>query len=212
MFGWIRRMFDAAYGAIDDTVRNWVHDLVNGLYGFLHLIFGDVRGAWDTFASRTDDLWHSAEKFARIIATSFAILYRVLLPRIIARAEQLFGEAVKYAKGIYDFAVREIDRLGRLIVTTADHLWHDVITDVWDPLFKSVTTALKWIGREGALVLYYITHPDKLVELIWNAILSRLEATAWDTGALLGKFFLSLVVRNLKRFALLLEDILDAIL
>jgi hypothetical protein len=205
-------MYNSASGAIDNTVRNWVHDLINGLYGFLHMIFGDIGSAWNALQAAALGIWHTLEKFSSYVALAFHYLFKVLIPAIIAEYRKLYADVMKFATSVYDYAVKEIDRLGNLITSTADALWQLILRDIYDPLFKIAQTAIQWIQREGALVLYYIQHPDKLVELFWNSLIAKLEAEAWDIGALLGKFFLSLVVRNLPRFAALLETILDAIL
>jgi hypothetical protein len=64
MLSWIARAFNWASGKVDDTIRGWVHDLISGLYSFLHMIFGGVIDAWNAFykavkAAETaiDDAW-----------------------------------------------------------------------------------------------------------------------------------------------------------
>lgn len=69
-----------------------------------------------------------------------------------------------------------------------------------------------WVDREGREVWYYISHPGKLVDLIWDDLISKLEGDAWNVGDKLGKFLLSLILHNIKRFALLVEDIVHAVL
>lgn len=81
-----------------------------------------------------------------------------------------------------------------------------------DEAFRAVKDAYDWINKEGYLVYYYITHPEKLVLLLWDALIANLEATAWDTAGKLGKFFLSLILKNRRRFIDLIEDILHAVL
>jgi len=42
-------------------------------------------------------------------------------------------------------------------------------------------------------------------------LLAQLERDAWKIGRLLGKFFLGLIVHNLKMFVIVIEDILMAV-
>jgi hypothetical protein len=69
----------------------------------------------------------------------------------------------------------------------------------------------RWINHEGWLVFHYISHPSLLVELIWRDIILKLEHEAWNVAEVLGRFFLSLIVRNLKHFVMIVEDIFDAV-
>jgi hypothetical protein len=103
------------------------------------------------------------------------------------------------------------------------------VGDAWSELSKSVYDWLKehadwtitvahaledayrWINHEGYEVYHYISHPSLLVNLIWNDIIAKLETEAWTVAEKLGKFFLSLIYKNLKRFVLLIEDIFDAV-
>jgi hypothetical protein len=145
MFGWLRSAFDWASGKIDDTIRAWVHDLISGLYTFLHIIFGDVGKAWSELERGVYDLWHVLDVF------------------------------------------------GRQVVKVADELF-------------------AWINHEGRTLWHYITHPNLIVDLIWRELIVKIEREAWDVTEVLGKFFLSLFHHHMKRFLLLMEDILHAVL
>lgn len=103
------------------------------------------------------------------------------------------GGAWSDLKNIFDF-------LGSKIEQYADDVW------------RAIYDAYKWINREGWLVYYYITHPAALVDLLWESLISKIEAQAWDTGKRLGEFFTSLILSHLQRFLTLIEDILNAIL
>jgi hypothetical protein len=144
MFNWIRHAYDTVTGKIDSTVASWVHGLINGLYSFLHVIFGDVGKAWD-------DFWHDIDGFVT---------------------------------GIRHF----IDSVGRALI------------DIYG-----------WINKEGHLVYYYISNPIKLVDLVYDELLGKIEATAEDTAERLGKFALAFIYKNLKTFVTIVEDIFDAI-
>jgi hypothetical protein len=205
-------MWDAAYGAVDNTVRTWVRDLVSGLYGFLHMIFGDVGTAWDNLQTAALNLWHGLERFSRYVSEAFSVLFRVVIPHVIRDYLTRIATVLKYARDIFDYVVREIARVVHLISASIQSLWQLVLRDVYRPLLASLTSAWHWITHEGAIVWFYVSHPDKLTDLLWQHLIAKLEREAWNVSALLGKFFLSLVIRNLKRLALLIEDILDAVL
>ena len=116
-------------------------------------------------------------------------------------------------RGLYSF-------LAAIFVPVAaawDLLWKNVATyiDTADRHALDVVNALKkvfdWINEEGYEVYYYISNPPKLVDLLWDDIISKLESTAEDTAEKIGTFVLSFVYKNLKTVVTIAEDIIDAV-
>ena len=64
MFGWIARAYNWATGKIDTTIAGWVHDLINGVWGFLHGAFGLVIDAWNYFYTRAKGFAEGVEELA----------------------------------------------------------------------------------------------------------------------------------------------------
>jgi hypothetical protein len=69
-----------------------------------------------------------------------------------------------------------------------------------------------WINKEGHIVYYYISHPDKLATLVIDGVIAQLEADTMANAEKLGKFFLSLIMKHLPALLKVIEDILDAVL
>lgn len=205
-------MFDSVTGSIDNTVQRWVHDLINGLYGFLHLIFGVVGAAWEQFMNSLRDIEHGLGSFIDQVGQTFYHLYRAIIPAIIREYRRLYADVLMFAQRIYHDLLVAIQDVRQFI----DRLIHDVeqwvITDIWRPLLRSLTAAWDWIGHQGDTLWYYLTHPPALIDLLWDHLIAKLEAEAWNVAEKLGKFALSLVYRNVVRFAHLIVDIVDAIL
>jgi len=154
-------------GKIDSTTAAWVHDLIAGLYGFLHTIFGNVIHAWDDF----------------------------------------YDSAKAAAQGIWHFA----DEVGQAFYYLW-HIWwpefrHWIYVNILEPLYHAVD----WIAHEGAVLWYYLTHPAKYVDLIWDYLLAKFETTIEDTSKKLGSFILSWIIHNLDDFVQLVEDVIDAV-
>jgi phage-related protein len=168
MLNWLRSAFDRATGSISSTIAGWVHDVVAGLYSFLHVIFGGIDDAWKDFTSGLDTLGSAIAAFGSSVAHDMDLLFLHWIP------------------GIISWVTRVVWALAK---------------EAWD-----------WITHEGATIWHYITHPADLVDLIWEAFLAKLEATAWDTADYLGKFAIALVWKNIDKFLALIEDVLDAIL
>jgi hypothetical protein len=83
MFSWLSRAFHTVTGRIDQITQSWVSGLISGVYGFLHTIFGDVRGAWSKLAHTAESLSNELDEFGAIVATGFAALFRHWIPGII---------------------------------------------------------------------------------------------------------------------------------
>lgn len=212
MFGWIRRMYDAVAGDIDETVRRWVHDLVNGLYGLLHLIFGDVGKAWNVLVNAILLAWRAVDTFTEAVWYKLWIILRSIIPAVIREYRRLIHDVNVYAHDVLNWAQRAISSVEHAIERGLRDVENWVIRDIWNPLKSAFDTAWHWITHEGAVAWYYISHPADLAALLFDHLIAKLEADAWSVAERLGKFALSLVVRNLPRFAKLAEDIIDAIL
>lgn len=212
MWGWIQRVLGAGAHVIDETIRQWVGDLIAGVFGFLHTIFGLVGHAWE-------DMWHAAvwlyTGVYHLSIETYATLWHILrkvIPDVIHWAWHYLQLADQYIKDVFRWAAHEFDLIRHWVAALLDALRHWVITDIWNPIWRTLAPAWKWITHEGLALWTLITHPGLLVDWIWNHLLVKIEREAWTAGRLLGRFFLSLIVHNIKTFAILIEDIVSAIL
>jgi hypothetical protein len=130
----------------------------------------------------------------------------------------LFGVVITAWDDFYTRVKNFITGIGHFIVAVDDaftYLWHVWWKKVWAyitvHIIKPLLSAVHWVEHEGLTIWHYITHPADLVDLIFDPLVTKIEAEAWSLGDKLGKFFLSLMVKNLKRFLTLMEDVLDAL-
>lgn len=205
-------MFDSVSGRIDDLVRRWVHDLINGLYGFLHVIFAAVAKEWVGLNRAEQGFANSFYLFAHSVWVKFTGLLRIVVPRIVNEYRRLIAETLGYAQQVYRDLVSGlvfVEQYSRRLVDGAITWVRD---NVYTPLLKSLTGAWQWITQRGETLWHYLTHPDMLAALLFDSLIALLEREAWAVADKLGRFALSLVARNLRQFAALVEDILNAIL
>lgn len=205
-------MYDSAAGAIDDTIRSWVHDLINGLYGYLHLIFGPVIAAWDKLVHAGWLVWHAVSSFIDEVTITLARILLKVIPDLIKWAKDAIALVQRYAVDVYNFAVRELNALRAFVLKLIADLTTWVISHIYDPLKAAFDLAWHWITHEGAIVWHYISNPADLVDLLWDYLIAKLEREAWNIASKLGRFFLALVAHNLTRLVTLIEDVLSAIL
>lgn len=205
-------MFSGAFGYVDEHVRQWVHDLVNGLYGFLHNIFGLVGSGWNKLVAEVHFAWQGLADFMREVTYAVSFIIHYLFPALVKRFTGLIDAVKSFALGVYHFAVRELNALRSYVDKLVQSALTWVTVHVYDPLHTLLVQAWNWITSRGETIWHYISNPGALVDLVWDFLITKLEAEAWTVGEKLGSFFLSLVIHNVKRFALLLEDIITAIL
>jgi hypothetical protein len=212
MWGWIKHVLGIAAGVIDETIRTWVGDLISGVFGFLHTVFGFVGHAWlDLFNAAR---WMYAGVLHLGIET-YATLYhalRVVIPDVIRWASRFIHDVWTYAIDVFRWTIRQFDWVKHWVLALWDDLRRWVIHDIWDPIWHTLYPVWHWVVNEGKALWNLVTHPALLVDWIWEHLLVKIEREAWNAGRLLGRFFISLVFHNLKTFFVLLEDIIDAIL
>lgn len=69
-----------------------------------------------------------------------------------------------------------------------------------------------WIPRYAFTAWWWVTHPASLVQILGWHLVRWMEDNAWDVAHWLGGFAVSLVLRNPRRFARAVEQIIAAIL
>lgn len=212
MWNWIKNVLGAGAHVIDETIRQWVSDLISGVFGFIHTVFGLVGRAWgDMFGAARwiyTGIWHLGTE---TYWTLWHILKRVI-PDVIHWANVFIHKVWQYAIDLFHWTWRQIEWLKHWILALFDAFRRWVIREIWDPIWRTLAPAWRWITHEGVALWELVTHPDRLVNWIWNNLLVKIEREAWTAGKLLGRFFLSLVIHNLRTFLTLIEDILDAVL
>jgi hypothetical protein len=212
MFGWIGRIWNWGVTNVGDPVSSWVRDFVQGVFGWIHTLFGHIGEAWHQFFIVGVDLNHGIKALGHATWDSLHRLFYITIPRLIAWAGHQLARLGHDIATLTTWIARRVEQLVARIVHDIAVLTHWVVVHIFDPLKRDILSAWHWITSRGELVFYYITHPDKLAMLIFDSLIALLERTAWQVAPKLGKFFLSLVIHNLRRFTLLLEDIIMAVL
>lgn len=164
MFAWIAKAYSWASGKIDSTIAGWVHDVVNGLYAFLHAIFTDVGEAWKVLVSTADGVWRILDQFASFVATAFEHLYKVWIPDIISWITH----------DILDPLLKAVAWIANEGATMWHYISHpaDLVDLIWDDVIAkletdTVNTAEKLGGWFMTLLL---KNTDKFVEMMEDII------------------------------------------
>lgn len=212
MWNWIKHVVGVGAGVVEENIRRWVADLISGVFGFLHTVFHFVGSAWDSMANAAADLWHGIGRLASETYQTFFHLFRHLIPSIVKWASAFLHYLDKFLRDVWHWTVHEFDVVRHWVAALLAATRHWIITDIWNPIWRTLAPAWRWITHEGSTLWHYLTHLPAFIDLIWHYLLVKIEREAWVAGRLLGRFFLSLVVHNIKTFAVLMEDVIDAIL
>ena len=131
------------------------------------------------------------------IAPAILNLIRVVVGGIAGVLDFIFGAV----KGAWNELATQVANLA-----TLTHGW---VSEVWKTFDLIITY---YIPKYAMEAWWWVTTPLALSEVLLYYVLHWLEQEAWTVAQYLGEFALALVLRELKRFLLLAEAIVAAIL
>ncbi len=212
MFGWIEGIFNRARGVVDAAVSNLVHAAIRGLYGFLHSIFWNIIHGWEDFYNAVVSYGNGELEFIRDVYNAFVRVFKYWIPRLGVQIHVINVTINKRIDVVIKDYNTKITNEAKTRAASILALLRWVIAHVLNPLLALINKILAWITHEGSTMWHFFTHLAAFAELLFWHLVTALEAHAWDAGKYLGEFFLALIVHNIRRFALLVETIIDAVL
>jgi hypothetical protein len=212
LLSWVGGLAGRFLGTLGQDTINLVHWAVKGVVSVFGSVFHLVGRAWDDVGGATLNLARYVGDFVRAVWWRLRHLFLVVIPslwrtlwrqvtRLIKLIDHWVNKLLAFLRALRAWAVREFNAL---------RSW--VVVHIYRPLLRSLTLAWHWIEHEGATVWFYISHPDKLAAFLFWHIVDALENNAWGAARRLGRFVMALFLANARRVALLLEDIVHAIL
>ncbi len=133
MFGWIGKWIRRGLQDIDNTIVSFVHILVNGVYGYFHLLHSWIQLAWKGFAAEWrffERVWHDVVwgiwvHIATIVRHDLPLLWRFIL-----HMWYYFQHLDKFAELLGDHLVlwleknawRIAEKLGKFLLAL---VWHN---------------------------------------------------------------------------------------
>jgi hypothetical protein len=127
----------------------------------------------------------------------------------------LVSDALKLWHGIAHVAALAfywVERLTADVVHWLTSLRRWIVREIWNPLVARAEQIWDDLVKWGYTAWWYITHPADLAKLLLWPLAKAVEDNSWSLGGILGTFGLTLVLRNARRFAQLVEHIMTAIL
>lgn len=219
MFGWLVNTFRNIIGgqpaASAQSVQNALNTIAAAfrtLYAYLHTVFGHVIGGWKNLTEACLGLLTRMSEFMFAQWAFDVLVVKHLIPWL-ANWIAWLGARVRSELNQVVVMLRREYKAGDAAqhsYTRSVFLW--ILIHVLAFLYGLVKRLFGWIDGIGATMWHYFTHLAEFAELLFMFLVTALEKHAWDIAPRLGKFFLALIVRNVVRFATLVEDIVDAVL
>lgn len=212
MLDWLTGWFTNFASTVGDPIVGMVHWAVHALASVVLSVFRNVLKAWDDFTGAIDGLGDSIWHFVNRVWHALWWLITKEVPRI---WRWLAQESARVWKGIR-YAWATAVRLFNDAIGFAERIVDDVIgwvqRDVWKPLRDLADLLWRDLLKWGWTAWWWITHPADLAKMLLAYLIKAAEDAFWSVATPAGTFALRLVLANARRFAILIEDIVRAVL
>lgn len=212
MISWITGWVGKFLGLVPQAILDLVHWGLHALASVINAIFGNVARAWHTFWGAMAVIERACFDFG---AAVFGLAVKVLkywVPRIWAEIKRVVAALWHGIDWVWTHAVKLVSELRATAWHWILDLWHMVLRDVWKPLKDYADHIWALLVKWGFTAWWWITHLPSLAEALVFHLAAAIERHAWELARILGTFLTALVLHNVRRFVLLLETILAAVL
>ena len=192
MLNWLKDIYNGARGILSD-IEKWIVGALNVMYSYFENLISQVWSGLQSLANAINRLVGQLEQSLYNLYSLAQWIITKAIPDLASRAWNELTRLWKFAQWVYDQAVQELDLLRRWALAELNKLLQWVIDHVFTPLWTLITSAIKWIEKEGAYVYYLLTHPDKLATLLAQYVLGQVM----NLGRRFAKPFIKWLVHNM---------------
>jgi phage-related protein len=165
MLAFLSNLYHIITGDLD-AIKNWFLKTLQAIYSWidrqLSLLWSGVVDA----ARAADNLFNEAWHYIATVYDYARAIVDVIIHNLIVWIDRIVNAVEQYAEDVYGQLVKWVDWLVHAISVAIDDVRSWIINDIWNPLYRDITSALNWILHWGAYILDLITHPEKLVKLL----------------------------------------------
>ena len=211
MFGWLNSILGWASSGLDDLWHK-VISVFQVIYSYVDNLVGQIIRDINSVYQWTWGLIQAVERMAQsiyTIVTQWAIHQLVAIEAWVGR---LWNSLYGYVQSIVAWTSQWVARIYADVTGWFRGLEAWILQNIWNPLYNLVTGALRWIGREGAWVLYLLTHPDQLALLLGRYILSSWIGLSRKYAGPVGRWMVHSLLSISGDLAGILEDFIAGIL
>ncbi len=212
MLGWLRNLFASLGGGIIGAVRTLIEQLADGIEWTLSHLFKGIKAAWNNFWYGAHQIWWGGKSLGWATEGALWQIAHWVIPRI----NRTFSYHWRTIWRLY-----ETNKLltWRLYGAGKHYSWSLVFTltkfvifHVLGPLLALGVKVAWYIINRITPLWDLVMHPDKLVRWIFWHFIALLETLAVDVAKRTTRFFLALLIHNLRTVIIILEDAINAVL
>ncbi len=211
MLNWIYSLFRQSMSGLTQ-LWNWVVSAFSAVYSYIdieiRMIEREAIDAWN-YAYQ---LFQAADRFAQQIYVALGDALTQIYRDIISWVTRVWNDVYTYAVGVYRQLVKWAGYLGALIIRLERDIVAWVLKNIWDPLYRDITGAINWIGKEGAYIWNLVTHPDLIVKLLGHYLWLSWQDMLKKDGKTAARWILHSTLGLGRELASIIETIITGIL
>lgn len=211
LVNWVKKYFNWWKGFETAVWLDPLEALIRGLTGSFS--DQDAAGAQAWTVYYTDNTYYVQQLVKFVTATRNAHGYtlHVRIPGIISWAGTGFARLLAAIIGLARALARDVAMLTGLLASRITALTTWILRKVWAPLWAFITATYRDLLKWGWVAWWWITHLASLAEAMIFFIARAMEKYAWELAGMLGRFVVSLIVRNARKIAEVAESIVVAV-
>jgi len=210
MTGWLRGLVGWGISGLKD-LWNKALSVISTVYNYFVTLI-------DALDAELISIYHSLTNFIDAVETYASTLYALVrawateqLNSIISWAEKQLASVAKSISSIIAWASSLIDALRAYAVALVNDAKNWVIQNVYNPIVRSITDALKWITTDGYYAVQLLRNPPLLAKLLakwlWGEWLSLIR----QYSGVIGKWILHSMMGMASSVGSVIEDIIASI-
>lgn len=219
MFDFFANAFRTVVGLITGSwqsaitaVVNWVNSIEYAHYGYWHTVAGNVLNGWQEMTRSCLLAMQGLQSFMFAQGLFDYVISKQQIPWLANWLSWLGNKVSVDLSNAVNMLRREYRAGDQAQQDYTKSVLEWVIVHVLGFLLNILDTAIGWIDGIGSTMWHYFQDLTAFAELLFWYLIKSIETHAWDVAEVLGEFLFALVVKNLARFATLLETIVDAVL
>jgi phage-related protein len=172
MLGFVKQIWHELVSDIT-SVYHWALAAVAAVYSFVDRTAAALWIASTQLFHSMEYLYRSAWHYITVVYTALKTVVDVVIRNLQNYVETGLKDVLGFATSVYHTLVTWVEYLEKLVTSAISDISHWVITEIYDPLVRTINTAIQWILHEGTYAYHLLTNPELLVDILggwlWGA-------------------------------------------
>lgn len=211
MFNWLKDLYNGLVGDLN-AIQKWIMGAINAVYSFFDQLINQLWGAISWLENALNSVVSQIYQYALSLYHLIMWVIQVGIPQLANWAQRELGRLWNYLSGLVNWVLDQLTAVGRWALSELNRLAQWVIQNIWDPLYNSISWAIRWIEREGAFVYFLLTHPDQLAALLGRYLLGAWIGLGRKYAKPFVRWILHTTLQEAHLFGSIIEDIITSII